>query len=250
MRALLLTVPSWAAWFTLKASQPSLCFTTVDFQMNEIFRVAMRMKYAVETKKALPTCTLAVGKLENDEMGTAQTSAVLKEGKITTVVYTDTQDKADPVPSTPSSSKVAPGICVTCKGEEATDEVMDHLRFSFEAMDDLNELPSDAWNHLYGPGKGFDFHQSLDIVQTPETSRSKIEESWKQSAEVTMRKLLHLKAHSQTEENVRAESTKYGTSTLTRIWALTLLQVVLMAAATLYQASAVGQYLKRVRLLG
>jgi hypothetical protein len=224
--------------------------------MNEIFRVAMRMKYVPDIleeargeKKALPTCTLAVGKLDSDEMGVAQTSEVMKEGTITTVMYTDTQNTAEPVPNA-ATAKVAPGICITCKGDEATDAVMDKLHFSFEAMDDLSGLPSDAWNHLYGPGKGFDFHQSLDIVQTPETTRSKIEENWKQSAEVTMRKLLHLKAHSQTEENVRAESTKYGTSTLTRIWSLTLLQVVLMAAATLYQASAVGQYLKRVRLLG
>merc|ERR1719454_2287702 len=86
-----------------------------------------------------------------------------------------------------------------CKGDEYEDDVYDHLRFSFETMDDMDELTSDEWNHLYGPGKGFDFHQSLDIVQSPENTRSKIEENWKQNAEVTMRKLLHLKAHSQTE---------------------------------------------------
>jgi hypothetical protein len=243
MRALWLASPAWAAWFTLKSTSPSLCFSTVDFQMNEIFRVAMRMKFAGPDGKTLPTCTIGIGQLAGDEMGEEKSTAQLVDGKTVTVMYDDRENKAE--------KKVAPGICVVCTAESGiTDDEWDQLRFSFEAMDDLNELPQDAWNHLYGPGKGFDFHQSLDIVQAPEATRANIEKNWKSTVEVTMRKLLHLKAHSQTEEKVRAESSRYGTSTLTRIWTLTLAQVALMAVSTLYQASAVGQYLKRVRLLG
>ena len=33
-------------------------------------------------------------------------------------------------------------------GETMSAEAWDSLRFSFEAMDDLGELPEDAWNHL------------------------------------------------------------------------------------------------------
>lgn len=242
-----LASPAWAAWFTLKSAAPALCFSTVDFQMNELFRVAMRMKYAGSNgpMPTLPKCTVAIGLLSGDEMGTEKASSQLIEGKTVTVLYDDREnkDKGDKRP--------APGICVKCEeGDALPAEGWDNLRFSFEAMDDLGELPEDAWNHLYGPGKGFDFHQSLDIVQAPEATRATIERNWKSTVEVTMRKLLHLKAHSQTEERVRAESSKYGTSTLTRIWTLTLAQVALMAVSTLYQASAVGQYLKRVRLLG
>ena len=41
------------------------------------------------------------------------------------------------------------GICVKCEGGEAMPaEGWDNLRFSFEAMDDLGQLPEDAWNHL------------------------------------------------------------------------------------------------------
>ena len=67
-----------------------------------------------------------------------------------------------------------------------------------------------------------------------------------ESCEVTMRKLLHLKAHSQTEENVRAESTKYGTSTLTRIWALTLLQATSLSQLE-YSGQAYLHFLTLIR---
>jgi hypothetical protein len=241
MRALWLVSPAWAAWFTLKQAQPSVCFSTVDFQMNELFRVAMRMKFHGAAGKTLPTCTISIGELSGDEMGTAKASSQLVDGKVVTVLFDDRENKEEKRP--------APGICVTCEGALDAED-WDQLRFSFEAMDDLGQLTDDAWNHLYGPGKGFDFHQSLDIVQAPEATRETIEKNWRSTVEVTMRKLLHLKAHSVTEERVRAASSKYGTSTLTRIWTLTLAQVALMAISTLYQASAVGQYLKRVRLLG